>query len=58
MGWWWAQNGRDGGVSFVSREEEEGFLERKLDDITMGGVGRCGGIQDSMYIYVYSDDRV
>jgi len=38
----------------VSREEEEGFLERKLDDITVGGVARCGGIQDS----IYSDDRV
>jgi len=39
-------------VGFVSREEEEGFLERKLDDITTGAAGRCGGVQDS----IYSDD--
>jgi len=26
-------------VGFVSREEEEGFLERKLDDITTGAAG-------------------
>lgn len=32
-------------MGFVSREEEEGFLERKLDDITTGVVGWCGEIQ-------------